>query len=786
MSGHISNTTQSATSPCAQSLEGRVEKILWRDTEDDGPLVLKLTDRQCVKVESGSGAIAEGDLLRFLGSYTEHPKYGRQFAAATWGPPTVGDRRGTIKYLADLCDGIGQAKAKLLVDAYGVHAVAVLRDQPARVAYDKLLTATTAHAASAVLHQHRETERVTIDLHGLLAGRGFGGRAIRAAILAWGAAAADIVRTNPWRLLLEDIPGSGWKRVDTLYRDLGGDQAALKRQAMAGWYALREAATGSTWHPQGLWTRGVYQQVEQGTAREDDALRLAVRGRLVEQSPAEIEAGWLADPRQASNERAVAYYLARLMRAGPAAWPALTTPEVSEHQADAVNGAATGRVMLLTGTPGTGKTFAAAALLRLVARSQGVKSIAVAAPTGKAAVRITEALARNGVVIKASTIHSLLQIRKAGHDGGGWTFEHCDSNPLPFQWVAIDEVSMLDTDLAHSLFAAIRPGAHVLLIGDPYQLPPVGHGAPLRDLLSSQVPNANLTEIKRNSGLITTGCQLVKDGRVPEFADRLDVDAGKNLRLLHCPGEADQLQAVRSVLEALRGKPGLDVVWDTVVLTPCNDKGRVSRKPLNLYLQQLLNPPLPTDQRAGQDVWRLRDKVICLKNGWHLRQEFDAGRDICRCSSWHAAGDGSSESDYAYVANGELGAVVAVDGVKPDCILRYDAPRRFISVKAPKPVKHDDGSESAREEGFALGYAITGHKSQGSEWPYVIVMLDPAGDRVASREWIYTAISRASRACLLVGTEDTLRRQLRRAELPGRKTLLVELIKKEMADPGRG
>ena len=782
MSAHIRSPKTSASAVCAQELAGRISRIVWASPEEDGPVILRLHDDQAVKVEHGSGTLAEGEYVRFLGQYTEHQKYGRQFAASTWLPSSNGDRHGAIKYLADLCDGIGLATAKRLVDAYGVGAVRILREQPERCVEDKLLSALAAGAASAKLAEHAVTERVFIELHGLLAGRGFGGRSMRALWMRYGDRAAEITGGNPYRLLIDSIVGAGWRRVDRLYLDRGGDPAALKRQAMAGWDALRRSSTGSTWHPVGLFAGGICTQLGHGAARVDDALRLAVRGKLVVESPADVEAGLIADPAAAASERAVAYYLSRLMRAGAPAWPKLSAPDVSEHQAEQINGAASCRVLLLTGTPGTGKTFAAAALLRLVARSHGTESIAVAAPTGKAAVRITESLRRNGVDIEATTIHRLLHIRRSGYDGNGWEFEYGPSTPMPYSWVAIDEVSMLDCDLAASLFAAIRPGTHVVLIGDPYQLPPVGHGAPLRDCIGAGTPTAELTEIKRNDGLIVRGCRQIKDGRTPAMCQRLNADAGDNLRMLVALTELDQRNAVRAVLEALRTKPGLDVIDHVAVLTPTNDSGAVSRKPLNDYLQSLLNPVDSATFRGKQDVWRIRDKVICLKNGLYTATRLTSGGSWFNADHWCKDANGVEGEDAHFIANGELGRVVAVDPANTDSVLRFVEPNRFVRIKAPARVQHRDGSDSAREEGFALGYAMTGHKSQGSEWPYVLVILDPAGDRVASREWIYTAISRARTACLLIGTEETLRRQLRRAELPGRKTLLRELIGKELRD----
>jgi exodeoxyribonuclease V alpha subunit len=338
---------------------------------------------------------------------------------------------------------------------------------------------------------------------------------------------------------------------------------------------------------------------------------------------------------------------------------------------------------------------------------------------------------------------------------------------------------MLDVDLASSLLSAIRPGTHVLFVGDPYQLPPVGHGCPLRDLISAGIPAAELTEIKRNSGLITTGCRSIKNGRPPATCQRLAADQGDNLKLWPAASTGDAIHGVGQLLDALRAKPGVDVIWDCCILTPRNEGGPLGRKPLNDWLQQKLNPPRPEDHKAGQDVWRLRDKVICLKNGQYDGYKFDPGRPVHLVSSWHSEAIPGQQQDLEYVANGELGRVLAVDPNGANVILRFDQPTRYLRVPAPKRIQHDDGSESAREEGFALGYAITGHKSQGSEWPYVIVILDPGADRVASREWIYTAISRARTWCVMIGDESTLSRQIRRAELPGRKTLLRELILEE-------
>jgi len=781
MSTAIRLPRSTSSTVCAQSLEGRVGKILWQDAEQDGPMVLVLTTGETVKTASGSQHIQTGDTLKYLGYWTEDPKWGRQFRADAVLPAAAYDRAGAIKYLSDLCPGIGKALAKRLVAALGVDAVKTLRETPAHPTCQELLTGGVAEAASAILQQHARTEAVTMALHGLLAGRGFGARTIRAAIMHWGDNAAYVVDRNPWRLLIDSLPGAGWKRVDTLYLERGGKPESLLRQAVAGWYALREDADGSTWHSQSVFARGIVKQLAYDQLRVADALKVACKAHWAERSPEDIEPDLLADPRAASHERAIAYYLARLMRAGPPAWPLPLTPRVSDHQAEALASAAWCQVLLLCGTPGTGKTWVASELLRLVAQSQGLGEICVMATTGKAAQRITEVMRSKDLPIQATTVHRRLGVIKMGYDGSDETFTFGDSRPLPFRWVVVDEVSMLSTSLAAAVLRAVRPGSHLLLVGDQHQLPPVGHGAPLRDFLRAGVPVAQLTEVKRNGGMITEGCRLIKDGRMPPLASRLNVDVGDNVRLIHCASDVDQLDALRQVLDALRSKAGIDPIWDVAVLTPRNDAPRVGRKALNDYMRELLNPLRANDRKAAQDVWRLRDKVICLKNSWHAPQGFVATADITHAGNWHDSPAQPGPDDLVFVANGELGCVVANSDANTDCILRFEEPRRYLRVRAPKRVEHDDGTDSAREEGWALGYAMSGHKSQGSQWRYVIMILDSGGDRVASREWIYTVWSRPEVALFLLGSEATLARQIRRAELPGRKTLLVELISREIS-----
>lgn len=775
MSGHIPHPRGQARQLAPGELVATVARITWEGEEGEASII-ETRDGQKAVVEGAAQQLEEGETYRFLGSYVEDAKWGRQFKASAWLTHAGHDKRGVVKYLATNCTGIGQVLATRLWDLLGADAVKVFREDYERVAGLLLLDHLTVQRASEELQKAAKFEATTIDLFSLFAGKGFSAKTIKRCIDKWGVKAAEVCTRNPFGMLLASIPGAGFKRCDRLYLEAGGDPAALKRQALAGWQALRDASTGNTWHPLSLFAKGVAEQVGAAGSKVDAAKKLASRARLIVERANGTIHGYLADPRQAANEKNLAADVKRLFDSDVASWADVSEPDVSAHQAEQLAGVLESPLFLLTGIPGTGKTYAAAAVLRAAATKYGQNHIAVCAPTGKAAVRITEGMRKAGLNIEATTIHRRLGVTRGGYDGQGWGFEFTRENPLPHRFLAVDEWSMCDTDLAAALFSAIATGTNVMLIGDPYQLPPVGHGAPLRDMIAAGLPRAHLTEIKRNSGLITSACQLVKDGKSFATAEKLNIEGGQNLRLIECEDEISQLEALRAVIDAVRGKPGSNIKEDLQVLTPCNDKGRVSRKPLNAYLQLLINPEQSNDVKGKAEGFRLRDKVICLSNTVTEMLEIPRGRAVQDAASWHPKPQNLMTENRCFVANGDMGYVVGVSLKKAEVVVKFSQPDRFVRWRLGGKSKDENGKIGGGKEDLALAYAITGHKSQGSEWPYVVVMIDPAGDRVASREWWYTAISRASRAGILIGRRATIDRQCRRAELPLRKTFLREML----------
>lgn len=431
---------------------------------------------------------------------------------------------------------------------------------------------------------------------------------------------------------------------------------------------------------------------------------------------------------------------------------------LSDHQREKLHLSLSARLAILGGSPGTGKTYAVAKLIKHML-DEGIVpdyEIGIGAPTGKAAVRLTENLQKNGLSVSARTWHSLLGI-ELNTETGGWRFAHDEDSPLPYRVLIGDESSMLDLSLMLAIFRARSPGTHILLVGDVNQLPPVGAGAPLRDMIAAGIPYGELTEIKRNSGGIVEACAAIRDEKPWRlFTQKKD----SNLRL-HEVGSSDQQISKAIELIGETKSRGLDPVWDCQVVVAVNERSQLSRAVMNSLLQEELNP----GEKQKNTLFRLGDKVVCLKNGFY--------RSMTSVSTEAQ----KNEKGEVYVANGELGEVVEIE--QSFFVVKLDLPARRVSVPLFKKEDSDEsGGESGAATNWDLGYALSVHKSQGSEWDTVIVMLDnyPGARQICDRSWIYTAISRARNKCHLVGQYDLAERFCRVQKIGQRKTFLREQI----------
>lgn len=461
-------------------------------------------------------------------------------------------------------------------------------------------------------------------------------------------------------------------------------------------------------------------------------------------------------------------------------WPSADLlSKVSDHQRERYALASASPIGILGGNPGAGKTHTTGRIIKCVVDEHGPASVAVCAPTGKAAIRITEVMLAADIPLDhpATTIHRLLGVQRNGHDGKGWGFLHNAAQPLRTRFIFIDETSMLETSLLSSLLSACSAGTHLMFIGDFAQLPPVGHGAPLRDMIAAGLPYGELTEIHRNGGDIVTACQAVKEGRRFQPSPYIDIPGGRNF--LHIEA-ARPTFAVGALSRMLKNPPaGVDPVWDVQVLCAVNEKSDVGRANLNKIMQGILNPD---GARVDGNKFRVDDKVICTTNGMLAMAHCpicsvgDDGqkRDgdppaaawdgkLYQCTS---CGRAWAPKDCCtdFVANGEMGRVLEV--FKGWMHVGFDSPKRTIRV----------AGEWLSE--FDLAFAITCHRAQGSEWPFVIAMADDSNgaDMVTSREWWYTAYSRPRKLLTTIGKMATMERQCKKAALSERQTFLAKML----------
>jgi exodeoxyribonuclease V alpha subunit len=687
-----------------------------------------------------------GHSYRFFGRWCKYRgKKGFSFSSFVEASPH--SEIGITKYIAKNCKGIGAVTAKKIFDEFGNDSLRVMRYEPKLVSERCSIGLDKCNLASGVLENIVDHEAITVDLMSLISGLGVPESLIATLIRCWGVSAAKVVKNNPYRLM--DFSGVGLSRCDSLFMRLHPRRAScLKRQAWFGYEAIRKNPLGHVWVSYELWERTIRTGISGCNLRPLRALELAVRHGSV--AVREDSSGmWLACQFRAEEEEQIADW-ACSPSGNQAAFP--IPSDLSDHQAQKCS-EISGRVSVITGSPGTGKTYVAARIIGQLPRDE----VAVIAPTGKAAVRISEALRDYDVRLTAGTIHSLLKPIESL--AGGWAFQHGPKNPLSKKYYIIDEGSMVDLGLFCQFINALPSNATLLVCGDVGQLLPIGPGAPLRDLISGGVPTAELTEIRRNSGTIVNLCHAIRYEK-----DWPDLQASdSNVKICHASGHERQISQLMDVIDSI-SLNGLDPIWDFQLLTPLNDNSPVARNKLNVILRNRMNPA-----KSNNPFW-LHDKVMCTRNGYYetakatesdgvlIRERLVNGKTIVG----------------AYVANGEIGQVHSMSYQDGKYVIKIPGPERLVRVNYKQHLNEKE--ERIELPNWQLAYAISYHKSQGSEWAAVGMILDPAARRLCSREMIYTGLSRAKKICYPIGTLNTMKEMCRGELISKRQTWLAKLL----------
>ena len=724
-------------------LEGVVEHVIY-ENPDTGYAVFEVDAGGTDIVVAGNvGSVDNGMSITAYGYMVNHPSYGEQFRAETCEASLPQDTAALLSYLSSgVLPYIGPSTAKKIVAKFGAHTLNVISETP-----DKLceLKGITPQKAAAISNEFRRMYGVR-EVVAWMAKFGLSAQMAVTAYRAFGPATVEALKKNPYMLCGEPL-NLKFSQVDGIAAQLQVGQGSDLRIAAGLLYALRHNANnGHTCLPA--------DKLIESTARfirvEPDAVKAGLQSLLEHD---EMRActfdgtKYIYLPDLLSAEQDIAARLGELATFPTESPKTLESDirvleltqgfEYAPLQREAIRLALSSRVMVLTGGPGTGKTTTVKAILNLY---EGIYDrVALCAPTGRAAKRLTELTGHS-----ASTIHRLLEV---DYSTGSVRFIHNEKNLLPFDVIILDEMSMVDVKLFQALIAALRYSCRIIMVGDADQLPSVGPGNILGEVIrSGLVPTVCLNEIFRqarrsliveNAHHIISGEPLKKGGKTDDFF------------FLEADGDAAQKLVCDLVTTRLPRSYGFDPVRDIQVLCPTK-LGPTGTQALNVELQNLLNPEQkgkPQLQSAAR-VFRVGDKVMQVRNNYEI--------------VWQRIGGEQGVGAY----NGDIGIVESINTRERSMVVRMDD-RRLVYP-----------AENLNE--LEIAYAITVHKSQGSEFPAVVLPVAQVPPRLCYRNLFYTGVTRARKLCIVAGRRDVVNRMMSNVRQNLRYSGLAKLLEEAL------
>ena len=709
-----------------EEIAGAIERITYYN-EDNGYSVVKIMpEKRYPRAQARDGTVtvvgtlpqlSEGEDAQFIGDWVDDSRWGRQFRAEQAIPIAPTSAKGIINYLSSgIVKGIGPRTATKIVDHLGEQTITILDSEPERIHEVPGLKPQLATNLAEIWAKNRVMRNNMIYLQGL----GISAKIAKRIWDEYREQTQAVISNNPYQLA-QDVFLIGFRKADEIARRMGLHRDDPHRLRAGLHYALNElAGQGHTYSPRAQLLETAADLL--GVADESQ-LTVALKGQL---SAGKLVENTLHDKRQPEAIQAI--YLPRFHRAetevtrllsnmagntsmiirdhSKTQWErylaklsAQNNVSLSPLQQSAVRAALTSKVSVLTGGPGTGKTTTVQMLIN--ALLEGDYPFKLASPTGRAAKRLAETTG-----VDASTIHRMLGYSP---DGG---FEHDESDPLPIDMLVVDEASMLDLWLFHSLLKALQPTAHLLLVGDVDQLPSVGAGNVLRDVIDSGIASVTrLDQIFRqdDSSHIVSNAHRINQGQQPVSDNQSNDFYFFNVE----DPEAVADNIVEIVKTKLPGRGGFDPIEDIQVIAPMY-RGAAGVNNLNERLQSELNgDPRQAQLKLGKRVFRVGDKVMQTRNNY--------------------------DKD---VFNGDIGFIHAID--HSDNSLEIDMDGSYV---------HYDLSETSD---LMHAYCISTHRSQGSEYPAVVMPILTQHYIMLQRNLLYTAITRAKRMVVLVGTRKAL------------------------------
>jgi len=709
-------------------VEGVVDRIVY-ENDESGFFVARLKESGTGRLTTFVGnllAVSPGETVRLWGQWVEDRRFGRQLRVARYETVLPNTIEAIERYLGSgLIEGIGPVFAKRLVKAFGVETLRVIDEEPERLRHVEGI----GRKRAGLIREAWASQKAIQSIMLFLQGHGIATAQAVKIYKQYGDAAVAVLRDNPYRLA-DDIAGVAFKSADKIASQLGIPKDAPQRLESGLLYVLQEASSGEghVFLPESALRERAGQLLE----IDADALVAPVQSLAKAQRVVQEDDGAYI-PSLHAAETGCARLTQRLLSA-----PAQLVPirvekaiewvertrgvELSEEQRSAIRTAVDAKAMVITGGPGTGKTTVLDGLLDIFGK-KGL-TILLAAPTGRAAKRMEEATGR-----EARTLHRLLEFSpKTGQ------FTRDEANPLSADLVVVDEASMVDIQLMHSLLCAMPPQGRLFLVGDVDQLPSVGPGNVLMDFVAcGAVPVVWLKKVFRQAAKsgIVANAHRINRGEFPEFNDT-------DFFFIQRPDPTEALATVLEVVgNRLPGKFDLDPFRDIQVLAPMH-RGDVGVSTLNEALQRVLNPGA---QPIGRRGFGLGDKVMQLRNNYELD-----------------------------VYNGDVGVITVVDEEVKEIQVTFDRGRAVI-------YRFEDLDE------LTLAYASTVHKAQGSEYPAVVMPIMPQHYVMLQRNVFYTAVTRAKQLVVVVGVSRAVGRAVSNTRVTQRYTRLAERLRTDQPSP---
>ncbi len=713
--------------------ECQLEEVIFRNEENGYTVAVCSQDGEPFTAVGMFPELAEGSFLLLTGEWKDHPVYGNQFAVSRCVPVMPKGKEALIRYLSSgLIYGVGESTATRIVDTLGEEALDIIRYDPERLLTVPGIGPTRAEQIRQSLEEHMGMQEAMMFLQSLDLGNALSARIYK----AYGDETERRIREDPYRLIAE-IDGIGFRTADRIALILGVQETAPGRVSAAVIHVLKEAAGqgGHMYLPREPLIRSACELLECGTELIEETLPGMLRDRsVVYQELDEEPCFYLPAMYAAENECA---YL--LMRLATAETPVPLTEEeilqvassvrgieLSDEQLSAVTGAVQGSLSVITGGPGTGKTTVLDCLLTVLEQC-GIRT-ELAAPTGRASKRMSQACGR-----PARTLHRLLEYN-FNPESEVLSFQRDSLHPLDCGAVVIDETSMVDIYLLQHLLEAVRPGTKLILIGDADQLPSVGPGRVLRDLTESgTLPVFRLTTVFRQAleSRIIVNAHRVNHGEMPLLT------GGSDFFFERQPDEESTAVSLEALIsKRIPGYLGCDPLADIQVLAPMK-RGALGVQRLNERLQNAFNPPSPDKAEAriaGGILLREGDKIIQNRNDYEI--------------DWVIADPKASPREGKGVFNGDIGFVRRIDTEERLILLEFDD-GRYAQM------------DYQQAENLTLAYAISIHKSQGSEFPVVLLPLFSGPPMLMTRNLLYTALTRAKRMAVILGSQQAVARMVR-------------------------